>query len=73
MDKKSDSNSKEIEHKAKPLANDGVLVIPVAFGNEADVEELLKTTSENSTLIVPDTNGSPKDIATQIMKKAVEG
>ena len=73
MDKRSDSDSEEVQNKAKPLEDDGVLVIPVALGNEADQQELLKTISDEDNLIVPGKNDVPKSIAEKIMKKATEG
>lgn len=72
-DKQSDSTINNIRDAAKPLAAKNVLVIPVAFGRDANPNELIPTTSDKGKLIKTDKMVPPKNLAKDIMDKILEG
>ena len=68
-DKKSDSTDDEIDKAVTPLRENDVVIIPVAFGNEADKVQLVKLVDDESTLVTADTNNDTTDIKDEIMIK----
>ena len=72
-DKGSGGTIDDIRNSAKDLWLSGIKVIPVAFGRDADPDEIKVTSSEEKNLIdVPDTN-NPDAVAEEIMQKCLEG
>ena len=73
MDKMSDSDEIELSVAARSLAQDGVRVIAVTFGKEADPQEMIKTTLNVDNVIKTNDTDSGKDIAAEVMEKANNG
>ena len=72
-DKKSDSTDDEIDKAVTPLRENDVVIIPVAFGNEADKVQLVKLVDDESTLVTADTNNGTTDIKDEIMNQVFKG
>ena len=72
-DRQSDSSLEDVGDSAEALWRSRVKVIPVAFGPEAQPDEVKVTTSDKDNLIdVPNTNDTDA-VAKEIMEKALEG
>ena len=69
-DKKSGSRPENVREKAHILEEAGIKVIPVAFGNSADITELVLTTADNSSLIITKKADEPRETAEKILKEA---
>lgn len=73
MDKKSTSEEKDIISSAKPLWEEDVEVIPVAFAGEADKDELMSITPHDKNVIPADLSNKTIKIAETIMDKVRKG
>lgn len=75
IDKKSvgDPNDVKKLDAAKQLEENNVLVIPVAVGNQANKNELEKITPYKDNVINRPRLPDPKDLAKDIMDRAIDG
>jgi hypothetical protein len=73
MDKKSLGNSGDILRGAKQLQDTAVTIIPVAFGSEANPQELLSLTPSKRSLVTSTEDESPDIIGEKIMINIGEG
>lgn len=73
MDKRSDNRLDDVKLSAESLWRSGVKVIPVAFGREAEQDEMEATTSEEDNLIDVRDTSNPDQVAQEIMEKVLEG
>ena len=73
MDKRSTSDRNDVQNMAIPLWEDDVEVIPIAFGGEADKEELKLITLHKENLISAFVTNGTKTIAQRIMDKMMKG
>lgn len=73
MDKKSTSDENGVKSLAKPLWEDDVEVIPVAFGSESDEDELKLVTPHDENLIPAYVSNKTSKIAETIMDKVRKG
>ena len=72
-DAKSSSTSDDIKQAAKPLEEDGVTVVAVAVGDEANNKQLEKMIPDKQTPLSIDKEGEPNEIGEKIMEKVLEG
>lgn len=72
-DKKSVSTDNELNEVMEPLQEMRIIVIPVAFGDEADQMELGKLTDDARTLIRLDISNDTADIKMEIMDQVFKG
>ena len=72
-DKTSDSAIEDVKTSAESLRRSGIKVVPVAFGEEADKDELKVTTPDKDDLIESTGTEDPEVLAKEIMKTALEG
>jgi hypothetical protein len=72
-DKRSDSTLSDIRDAAKILVSKSITVIPVAFGRDADPNQLVTTTPNKGDLIKKEKTVPPKTLAKEIMDKILEG
>ena len=72
-DKKSNSTDEDIKTGAEQLDEKKIRVIPVAIGNEADPNELMKITPYRDDLIEATKEGEPWRLAREIIIKALTG
>lgn len=74
IDNKSGDSPSVIQSKAKNLIDRGVLVIPVAIGNNADPKQLEKTTDDKGNVIKEEKDGDdPDELGEKIMEKILKG
>lgn len=73
MDKVSDSDEIAVKVAARSLAREGVRVIAVTFGKEADPQEIEKTTLNKNNVIQTDDDDSSEDIAAEVVERANNG
>lgn len=73
MDKKSTSSDEAIKKIAKLLDEKKVRVIPVAIGNEADPDQLMKISPFRDDLIQAEKGKEPWRLAREIIVKALTG
>lgn len=73
MDKVSDSDEMAVKVAARSLAREGVRVIAVTFGKEADLQEIEKTTLNKNNVIQTDDDDSSEDIAAEVIDRANNG
>lgn len=73
MDKMSDSDEIVVSVAARSLEHDGVRVIAVTFGKEADPQEMEKATLNVNNVIETNDTDSAKEIATEVMDNANNG
>lgn len=69
-DKGSGSSLSDVEKAAEPLDEEGIKVVPVAVGGEADPSELEATNPERFVITVPRTE-DPKTLGEQIMEHVI--
>ena len=69
-DKRSGSSLADIKKAAEPLDEEGIKVVPVAVGGEADSSELEATNPERFVIVVPRTE-DPKTLGKQIMEHVI--
>lgn len=72
-DKRSESTTERVKLASKSLESDGIKVISVALGTEADVSELGKTTEDKRNVIDASESPDSKGIAHKIMEIAIKG
>lgn len=72
-DKRSTSEISDVTKAARILEQEDVRVIPVALGNEADVNELQKITPWLDDIIETDKDSNPYKVAEVILKIGLEG
>ena len=72
-DSKSPSTSDDIKEAATPLEEEGIIVIAVAVGDEANSKQLEKMTPDMQTSLSVDKDEDPDDIGDKIMDKILEG
>ena len=73
MDKTSTSDEQEVVSSAKPLWNNDVEVIPIAFGRESDESELKAITPHAKNVIAASLSNETRTIAREIMHKVRKG
>ena len=71
MDKKSISDSSEVEQASKPVEEVNV-VVPVAVGPVASLPELEKTTTNKKFMIIVGKDEDPETLGEEIMRKALK-
>ena len=72
-DSKSPSTSDDIKEAATPLEEEGIIVIAVAVGDEANSKQLEKMTPDMQTSLSVDKDEDPDDIGDKIMVMVLEG
>lgn len=72
-DTQSDSNIEDVKSSAESLWESRIKVIPVAFGPEAQPDEIKVTTADEDDLIDALNNNDTDGIAKEIMDKALAG
>ena len=72
-DNKSGSTVEDVQTAAKPLEDNGIAVIPVAIGDDADVGELGNLTPDKENAIQPPDGTKPDELAKMIMEKIHTG
>lgn len=73
MDRRSTSDLDKTKLGVKSLENSGVIIIPVALGQEADLGELSNVTSDLSNVIAANGTVDAKTVADTVIKKAITG
>ena len=73
LDQKSESNIDDVKEAAGKLEDDGIKVIPVAFGDKADPDECEATTSNKGNVVKANDTSDPKDVAEEISQKVTDG
>jgi len=69
MDKKFSSDPNTIKKRSEQLDQEGILVIPVAFGEEINPTDLVDPTTDPKNVIPAKKDEKPGDILDKIMKK----
>lgn len=72
IDKKSSNSPGEIIRAARPLEEDGVKVIPVAIGNEVDMNELEHVTPEKNNVMKGTDKEDPVQFGKRVSKKVFQ-
>ena len=72
-DKRSNSNLKGVTNQGIELEQQNIRVIPVALGNEADLNELQKITPWLDDILEIDKDDNPYKVAETILKTGLEG
>lgn len=72
-DAKSPSTADDIKDAARPLEEEGITVIAVAVGDQANSKQLEKMTPDKQTPLSVDKDEDPDDIGDKIMDKVLEG
>jgi len=73
MDKMSDSDEITVSVAARSLQHDGIRVIAVTFGKEADPQEMTEASLNVNNVIETNDTASTKEIAAEVMEKANNG
>ena len=73
MDKMSDSDEITVSVAARLLQHDGIRVIAVTFGKEADPQEMTSATLNVNNVIETNDTASTEEIAAEVMEKATNG
>lgn len=73
MDKMSDSDEITVSVAARLLGHDGIRVIAVTFGKEADPQEMTSATLNVNNVIETNDTASTEEIAAEVMEKATNG
>lgn len=73
VDQKSESGIDDVRNAAGKLEEDGIKVIPVAFGSLADPDETTAITTNKQNVVRANETSDPKDIAKEISMKIAEG
>lgn len=68
-DKRSGATEDDTKKAAKPLQDSGIVVIPVAIGNQANAQELEGATSDKDNVISVGTEEDPQNLMGMIMAK----
>ena len=72
-DKRSSSSDSEIGNEVKPLRDNGVVVIPVALGNEANEKQLKLLIDDESSLVTAKTTDDTTAIKNKLMVVVFKG
>lgn len=72
MDKRSISDSSEVEQASKPLEEVNIVVVPVAVGPEVSLPELEKTTTNKKFMVTVGKDEDPERLGEEIMRKALK-
>ena len=72
-DKKSTSKLMDLTSEGQDLEEQDIRVIPVALGNEADVNELQKITPWLDDILEIDKDDNPYEVAETILKIGLKG
>ena len=72
-DKKSNSYLVDVTNQGKHLEEQDIRVIPVALGNEADLNELQKITPWLDDILEIDKDENPYKIAETILRTGLKG
>ena len=72
-DAKSSSTTDDIKEAARPLEEEGITIIAVAVGDEANSKQLEKMMPEKETPLSVDKDEDPDDLGDKIMDKVLEG
>ena len=72
-DAKSPTTSADIKEAAKPLEEEGVTVIAVTLGGEADSTQLEKMTPDKQNILNVSKDEDPDELGKEIMNKVQEG
>lgn len=72
LDQKSESNIDDVKEAASKLEEDGIKVIPVAFGDRADPDEAEATTPNKDSIVKANDTSDPKDVAEEISQKVTD-
>lgn len=72
-DKKSSSKLSDLKDSAEQLEEDGIKVIPVAIGDEVDLDELEATTPDENNMVNVSTDVDLTDLKNRIMNKVLKG
>ena len=72
-DAKSPTTLTDIKEAAKPLEEEGVTVIAVTIGGEADSKQLEKMTPDKQNILNVSKDENPDELGKEIMKKVQEG
>ena len=73
MDKTSSDGDGEVRKALKPLKEDGVKIVPVAVGPDADRNQLKNITSTEEYLVDAKKSTTPEKLAEEIMEKVTSG
>jgi hypothetical protein len=73
VDKRSDNTLEELKAAAKSLEDDGIRIIPVAFGNAGDSNELGNVTPIKDDVVSTIDGDEPKTTAKKIMDRVLNG
>jgi len=73
MDKMSESDEITVSVAARLLQHDGIRVIAVTFGKEADPQEMTNATLNVNNVIETNDTASTEEIAAEVMEKATNG
>lgn len=73
IDNKSGSSLADVKNAAKSLEDAGIIVIPIAIGDQVDVEELKKLTPDKENILEPPDTSTPGDLSKKIMEKIQKG
>lgn len=72
LDQKSESTIHDVRDAANKLEEDGITVIPVAFGNRADPDETEASTPNKENVVNTNDTSDPKDVAKEISQKVTD-
>ena len=73
IDNKSGSSLADVQNTAKSLEDAGIIVIPIAIGDQVDVKVLKKLTPDKGNILEPPDTGKPGDLSKKIMEKIQKG
>ena len=72
-DQASGVRGSDLTAKAKPFEDEGIVVVPVAVGDEADPKELERITPDGDNVIRVNSTEDPRNLGEEIMGKALKG
>ena len=72
LDQKSDSTTAGVRDTASKLEEDGILVIPVAFGSRADTDEAEATTPNKANFVQINDTALPTECAEEISQRITD-
>lgn len=73
MDQKSESSIDEVKSTVSKLEDSGIIVIPVAFGNQVDSKEITSTTTNKGNVVKANDTSDPQETAKEIASNIAEG
>ena len=72
-DSDSPTTPADIKEAAEPLEKEGVIVIAVTVGNEANSKQLKKLTTDKQSPLNVSKDAEPDNVGDEIMKSVLEG